>query len=1045
MAATSVILDIRANTTRALGEFKKFSAQLDNKFLISGLKLDVVRSALGQINREFQRAMGEQGLASGQSLRAAQNQAALITNTFKGIGIDASIAITEQFSEAFSEIAISAGGSAEDIKKALGATSWISTNLSEDVRKQLAEGVTKFQIYARQAGLGDNYAEIAQRFLSGEVTARDLIQSRNPLESLLGTELSRAGGTPDLIPSAERRARVLQAAQTDDKLAALQELAARADWGFTVIQRLNADLFNPQKGVFGVLRQVTLAVGDKTSLLVETRKLIDSIFGKQGLFYTFFQQVGKIFGLEDPLRVVIKGIRWLTRQFNRLTEFLESPMVQGIVSIAEKVVKGVVDFFTDIYSKISGYIQSDEGQESITKVTTFFTNLFTSIEKFFSSDKGKVIQDYANRAVDNVTGLFKAVFDTVSAGDWDPEKIQNTIRQIGTDVRTFIRKIGTEFRDLDIKKQGNFVLEIVGTLIEEITRTIGAVISEGIKTVFSDKGLSVITGLITIVNKALTGFFSEIFGNGPGSILGAVVTGGIVAAFGKKLVAGIVAFGARLIAALPGGAAINTSISRRTSRAISGMTNSISGALGVLGRRIATQLARVPGLGSLVPSAWTRDPSRVTRRGMDSVFEKAVVTYLRAIQRCVCAPGFGGGGGGIDGIDGASQERRRRRVRTGQGPIAPGTVGGIDRRIITPVTQYSSPIGPAIGPNGGRGFPINGPIPPRPVPRLGRGLKKFGKGALIVGGLTALGAGAMGLFGGSDARASQIDPETGEPILTAEQQNKQQQMAGVGNVLSGGLEGALLGATIGSIVPGVGTAAGAVIGGVIGGVVPLLDEGTKKGVTDFVSGLGKSFKDMGDNIAKSLRGFGENISNAAKKGVDWIKEGFNNISGNFSKIDWKTVLINALVPGGNMTIQGLQGIADFASKLNIFDAIKDGIENIKGTIEGMRDNLPGWLGGRREVGGPVGRGLPYLVGERGPEIYIPGRDGMILSNRELTGLRGNNNKENNNISANFNISINVNGGMSTDNIEELRAPIIAIINQAWEQATIGTASRGAIV
>ena len=49
MAVSSVVLDIRANTERALNDFKRFSSQLDNKFLVSGLKLDVVRSALGQI------------------------------------------------------------------------------------------------------------------------------------------------------------------------------------------------------------------------------------------------------------------------------------------------------------------------------------------------------------------------------------------------------------------------------------------------------------------------------------------------------------------------------------------------------------------------------------------------------------------------------------------------------------------------------------------------------------------------------------------------------------------------------------------------------------------------------------------------------------------------------------------------------------------------------------------------------------------------------------------------------------------------------------
>jgi hypothetical protein len=1019
MAATSVILDIRANTTRALGEFKKFSAQLDNKFLISGLKLDVVRSALGQINREFQRAMGEQGLASGQSLRAAQNQAALITNTFKGIGIDASVAITEQFSEAFSEIAISAGGSAEDIKKALGATSWISTNLSEDVRKQLAEGVTKFQIYARQAGLGDNFAKIIQDFLSGEVTARDLIETKKPLESLLGAELSKATKTMDRIYSAEGRAEALQKVLTDDNLDAIEQLRARADWGFTVIQRLNADLFNPQRGVFGVLRQVTLAVGDKTSLLVETRQLIDSIFGKQGLFYTFFQQVGKIFGLEDPLRVVIKGIRWLTRQFNRLTEFLESPMVQGIVSIAEKVVKGVVDFFTDIYSKISGYIQSDEGQESVTRVTTFFTNLFTSIEKFFSSDKGKVIQDYANRVVDNVTGLFKAVFNTVSAGDWDPEKIQNTIRQIGTDVRTFIRKIGTEFRDLDIKKQGNFVLEIVGTLIEEIARTIGAVISEGIKTVFSGKGLGVIAGLITIVNKALTGFFSEIFGNGPGGIIGAIGTAAIAAAFGKKITLGIIAFGAKLLAALPGGEIL---------------TRAIGGGIRALGVRIANQLRRIPGLNRLIPA---QRSGTDTFTGGRMGFQAQVINRMDAIIRLL---------GQQVGIDTPIASDLPPR-----GPQQKGTLIGRDGRTSRQRARDIARLRRGGGAAGGIGSRIMGNI--RGFGGAFNALPGVAKGAIAAGTVLAT-LGIAGTVMPSKGNASELNDQLSQlpaeerklveqEIKTQEKQEGRQNTRGILGLLANFGGGALAGAGTGAALGAMGAnpftvAVGGLVGGIAGG---FLGEAAVEALNDQVI---DNINDFGKETQKIWESVGRNISKETEKGVRWIRDGFSGIGKWFSQIDWKGVLINALIPGGNMTIQGLQGIADFASKLNIFDAIRDGIENIKGIVEGMRDNLPGWLGGRREVGGPVGRGLPYLVGERGPEIYIPGRDGMILSNRELIGLRGNN-KENNNISANFNISINVNGGMSTDNIEELRAPIIAIINQAWEQATIGTASRGAIV
>jgi hypothetical protein len=100
---------------------------------------------------------------------------------------------------------------------------------------------------------------------------------------------------------------------------------------------------------------------------------------------------------------------------------------------------------------------------------------------------------------------------------------------------------------------------------------------------------------------------------------------------------------------------------------------------------------------------------------------------------------------------------------------------------------------------------------------------------------------------------------------------------------------------------------------------------------------------------------------------------------------------------------------------------------------------------RRAMGGPVLRNTPYLVGERGPELYVPRQDGTILSNMQLMGINKLNKDDRPNVSANFNVTFNVDSRFNRNNIEEIKEPIIAIINQAWEQATIGTASRGAIV
>lgn len=42
----------------------------------------------------------------------------------------------------------------------------------------------------------------------------------------------------------------------------------------------------------------------------------------------------------------------------------------------------------------------------------------------------------------------------------------------------------------------------------------------------------------------------------------------------------------------------------------------------------------------------------------------------------------------------------------------------------------------------------------------------------------------------------------------------------------------------------------------------------------------------------------------------------------------------------------------------------------------------------RAVGGPVNAGEPYLVGEKGPELVIPGQSGTVISNDKLDGVGG---------------------------------------------------------
>lgn len=1044
----SLALSVRADTTRALNEFKRFSAQLDNKFLVSGLKLDVVRSALSQINREFQRAIGEQGVQAGQSLRSAQNQAATILDTFKNVGTESALSITEQFSSAFSEIAITAGGSAKDIQKALSATGFISTNLPEDIRRSLGKGILEFQRDARRAGLGDTYAELIQQFLAGQVTARDLIETGRPLESRVGAELGRLGGTVDEIVSPEQRSRIVQQLQNSSGLReTLQRLIARADWGFTIIEDLNARLFNPERGVFGVLREITMSVGDKSTLFMETRSLIESVFGKQGLFVTFFQQIGKIFAIEDPLRVVIIGIRWITRQFNRLNEFLQSPPVQAIVSLAQKTIKGIVDFFTNFYDGVKSFIEGDQARQISENFTSFFSSLSSRTEEFLNSNVADDIGRYVKEAVDNVTGLFASILGTVEAGDWRPERIQDSIRKIGTDIRSFIRSIGEGFRNLDTSQQTDFILGLLRTLFDEIGRTIGAVISEGLKTLIPQV-IPAIFGAGGVVNKGLTGLFSEIFGEGAGAVLGGAATLGIVAAFGKKITFGLLGLADSVVKALPGGQRLQQYLGNQFAR----RNPRLARFLGIRRTRDLDINAEVLGT----------DGARSTSLGSAQTFQRQVIYYLSRITGCVCTPGgteiersqasrnrYGASSLGYSGpqrnrqyqspigpLPDVRQSFRRARIESARNILGRGSssqaletylesLRGYDESLVERGRATYEPQGQRLADRYNRRFGRRA--------RMGRMVRGLGRGALITGGIAALGAGAIGLFGGGSARASEIDPLTGEPIVSSQQN----QLNAAGSIFSGGLEGAMLGATIGSIVPGIGTAAGAVIGGVIGGIVPLMDEGVRKGVRDFASGIGKTFQDGTKKISDFL-----------SSGIESIKDGFGFISKAFSGIDWRRVLINAFIPGGELTIRGIQGLADLASKFNVFDAISNGIGFIRDRMKdvvSLIQRIPG-VGQLipRETGGPGIRGVSYLIGERGPELFTPGANGMVSPTRDLMTLSSGPSRGSS-VSANFTIAINVNGGMAIDDVEKLRAPVIAIINEAWQNATVGTASRGSVV
>jgi hypothetical protein len=109
-----------------------------------------------------------------------------------------------------------------------------------------------------------------------------------------------------------------------------------------------------------------------------------------------------------------------------------------------------------------------------------------------------------------------------------------------------------------------------------------------------------------------------------------------------------------------------------------------------------------------------------------------------------------------------------------------------------------------------------------------------------------------------------------------------------------------------------------------------------------------------------------------------LKEAFKSISDTV-KNDIKQG-IKGLIQGTSTLSDLLNNVADRFLSLAI-DQMFDGPTGGGGIF--------GFLGGLfKAKGGPVTGGNPYIVGEKGPELFVPGSSGNIVPNNKLGGSGG---------------------------------------------------------
>lgn len=137
---------------------------------------------------------------------------------------------------------------------------------------------------------------------------------------------------------------------------------------------------------------------------------------------------------------------------------------------------------------------------------------------------------------------------------------------------------------------------------------------------------------------------------------------------------------------------------------------------------------------------------------------------------------------------------------------------------------------------------------------------------------------------------------------------------------------------------------------------------------------------FGDSILESTQGIADNMSEIFKQPFDelspYAEQAARNMQDAFADF-----LFDPFRDGLKGMLKGfidiVRRLVAEAAAAKIFDSKESGGLGLGGIITGAVGAL---FGGPRANGGPVDMGRSYLVGERGPELFTPGRSGVITPN-----------------------------------------------------------------
>lgn len=144
------------------------------------------------------------------------------------------------------------------------------------------------------------------------------------------------------------------------------------------------------------------------------------------------------------------------------------------------------------------------------------------------------------------------------------------------------------------------------------------------------------------------------------------------------------------------------------------------------------------------------------------------------------------------------------------------------------------------------------------------------------------------------------------------------------------------------------------------------------GVNDALESLGggggKGGKKGKDGAAKKAADELKRMAEAMESARESLGQGFGSVLEG---------LINKTMTWKDALIQAGQAVLRYFNQANLAQGGKGLFGG--GFLQGIMGSLLGF----RANGGPVASGMPYIVGERGPELMIPNTSGTVVSNRNL--------------------------------------------------------------